>query len=316
MEVPENSVHPKSRAEWRRWLRKHHTRDTGLWLITYKKASGKPRMDYEDAMEEALCFGWIDSKVGKLNDERSMLWVAPRKPKTGWSKPNKQRVERLIAGGLMAPAGLAKINAAKKDGSWSALDGVEALEIPPDLRKALAAYKHAAQYFEALPRTLRKFVSPKWAVGAHAVEDHELSSAPPPRRAPMLTRRRCLTLLSLLLPTLAYATPVLQQAMARARALRDAAVRAGDQPYGAVVLRGSEIVGEGPSRVVTANDVTAHAEREAIRDAIKRLGKDDLSGCVLVSTSRPCRLCETAAAKARIARMVHGDQLTDAGPPT
>lgn len=130
----------------------------------------------------------------------------------------------------------------------------------------------------------------------------------------MLTRRCCL-ILPLLLPALAGASPAMQQAMQRARALRDAAVRAGDQPYGAVVLRGEQIVGEAPSRVVTANDPTAHAEREALRDAIKRLGQDDLTGCVLVSTSRPCRMCETAAAKARIARMVHGDALTDAGPP-
>lgn len=132
--------------------------------------------------------------------------------------------------------------------------------------------------------------------------------------SPMFTRRHLL-LLPLLLPGWASATPALQQAMARARALREAAVRAGDQPYGAVVLRDGQIVGEGPSRVVTHNDVTAHAEREAIRDAQRRLERDDLSGCVLVSTSRPCRLCETAAARARIARMVHGEALTDAGPP-
>jgi tRNA(Arg) A34 adenosine deaminase TadA len=103
--------------------------------------------------------------------------------------------------------------------------------------------------------------------------------------------------------------------MQRARALRDEAVRAGDQPYGAVVLRGTQIVGEAPSRVVTANDAAAHAEREALRDTIARLSQDDLSGCVLVSTSRPCRWCETAAKKARIARMVYGDALIDAGPP-
>lgn len=131
----------------------------------------------------------------------------------------------------------------------------------------------------------------------------------------MLTRRRSLMLLSLLFPALAHATPALQQAMARARALREAAVRAGDQPYGAVVLRGGEIVGEGPSRVVARNDASAHAEREAIRDAQRQLQRGDLSGCVLVSTSRPCRWCEAAAAQAGIARMVHGDALTDAGPP-
>lgn len=130
----------------------------------------------------------------------------------------------------------------------------------------------------------------------------------------MLTRRQCL-LLPLLLPALADASPALRQAMQRARLMRDAAVRAGDQAYGAAVLRGTQIVGEAPSRVVTAGDPSAHAEREALRDAIRRQGSADLSGCVLVSTSRPCRLCETAAAQARIARMVHSDALTDAGPP-
>ena len=132
----------------------------------------------------------------------------------------------------------------------------------------------------------------------------------------MPTRRQCLIMLPLLLPALASASPSLQQAMQRARALRDEAVRSGDQAYGAVVLRGAQIVGEAPSRVVTAGDPTAHAEMEAIRDAARRLRSRDLSGCVLVSTSRPCRMCEAAAGWARIERMVHGDALTDAGPPS
>ncbi len=120
----------------------------------------------------------------------------------------------------------------------------------------------------------------------------------------------------LLLPAMAGASPSLQQAMQRARALRDEAVRSGDQAYGAVVLRGAQIVGEAPSRVVAAGDPTAPAEMEAIRDAARRLRSRDLSGCVLVSTSRPCRMCESAAGWARIERMVHGDALTDAGPPS
>ena len=128
------------------------------------------------------------------------------------------------------------------------------------------------------------------------------------------TRRACVILLPALLPAWAGASPALQRAMQRARELRDQAVHDGDQPYGAVVLREQEIVGEAPSRVVTASDPTAHAEMEAIRDAAKRLRSGDLSGCVLVSTSRPCRMCEAAAAWARISRMVHGDALTDAGP--
>ncbi|MBL8371486.1 MAG: nucleoside deaminase [Burkholderiaceae bacterium] len=107
----------------------------------------------------------------------------------------------------------------------------------------------------------------------------------------------------------------LAAAMRRAQALRDQALQAGDQGYGAVVLRGNAIVGEAPSRVVTATDPTAHAEMEAIRDAARRLRTRDLSGCVLVSTSRPCRMCETAAYWAGISSMVTGAALTDLGPP-
>ena len=131
----------------------------------------------------------------------------------------------------------------------------------------------------------------------------------------MLTRRHCL-MLPLLLPFGANAASALEVAMQRAKAMRDAAVRAGDQPYGAVVLRGAQIVGEAPSRVITARNPDAHAEREAIADAQRRLGYAELTGCILVSTSRPCSLCEAAAARARIARMVHGDALNDAGPPS
>jgi uncharacterized protein YdeI (YjbR/CyaY-like superfamily) len=157
-QAPPNSVHPKTRAEWRKWLEKNHTRTEGVWLITYKKATGKPRIEYEEAVEEALCFGWIDSKANKLDDERSMLWMSPRKPGTGWSRPNKERIERLTAAGWIAPAGLAKIEAAKKDGSWEALDAVEALEIPPDLEKAFASYGAAKQNFEAFPRSVKRAI--------------------------------------------------------------------------------------------------------------------------------------------------------------
>ena len=155
---PPNSVHPKSRAEWRKWLEKNHSRTEGIWVITYKKATGKPRMDYAESVEEALCFGWIDSKGNKLDDERSMLWFAPRKAGTGWSKLNKERVEKLVKAKLMTPAGLAKINAAKKDGSWNALDAVEALEMPSDLVEAFSKNKTAWGYFEAFPRSVKRAI--------------------------------------------------------------------------------------------------------------------------------------------------------------
>ena len=155
-EAPSNSIHPLTRAEWRAWLAENHTRAEGIWLVSYKKATGKPRFEYDEAVEEALCFGWIDSKGNKLDEERSLLWFAPRKAKTGWSKPNKERVEKLLAAGAMTPAGLAKVEAAKADGTWTALDSIEALEIPPDLAAALAAYPTATAYFDAFPRSAKR----------------------------------------------------------------------------------------------------------------------------------------------------------------
>lgn len=169
MEAPSNSIHPLTRAEWRAWLEQNWTRTEGVWLISYKKDTGRPRFDYDEAVEEALCFGWIDSKPNKLDAERSLLWFAPRKPGTGWSKPNKDRVKKLIAAGLMTPAGLAKIEAAKQDGSWNALDAVEALEIPSDLAEALASYVSAAANFDAFPRSVKRGIL-EWIVSAKKPE--------------------------------------------------------------------------------------------------------------------------------------------------
>ncbi|MFM9967467.1 MAG: YdeI/OmpD-associated family protein [Burkholderiales bacterium] len=167
--APENSVHPKTRREWRTWLKKNHSQGAGIWLITFKKETGKPRIEYDAAVEEALCFGWIDSKPNKLDDERSLLWFAPRKAGTGWSKLNKERVERLIAQGLMTVAGLKKVRAAKEDGSWIALDAVEALEIPEDLRIALERQSKAAEYFAAFPRSVKRGIL-EWIQSAKKAE--------------------------------------------------------------------------------------------------------------------------------------------------
>jgi len=155
---PPNSIHTKSRTERRKWLEQNHTRKEGVWLISYKKATGKPRVDYDQSVEEALCFGWIDSKGNKLDDERSMVWFAPLKAGTGWSKLNKDRVEKLIKAKLMAPAGLAKVNAAKQDGSWNALDSVDALDIPSDLAEAFSKNETARGYFEAFPRSAKRAI--------------------------------------------------------------------------------------------------------------------------------------------------------------
>lgn len=149
-------MHPARRSEWGSWLARNHGRSEGVWLVFYKKATGKPRVDYDEAVEEALRFGWIDSKPRALDAERSMLWFAPRKPRTNWSKPNRERVARLIAQGRMAPAGLAKVQAAQQDGSWEALLSVESLEPPVDLRRALASHANAASNFDAFPPSVKR----------------------------------------------------------------------------------------------------------------------------------------------------------------
>jgi uncharacterized protein YdeI (YjbR/CyaY-like superfamily) len=168
-EAPLNSVHPKTRAEWHAWLEQNHTRGEGVWMVGFKKATGKPRVEYEEAVEEALSFGWIDSKPGKLDAERTMLWLSPRKPGTGWSRHNKERVEKLLREGSMAPAGLAKVEAAKKDGSWNLLDAVEELAVPSDLAEALVASPEAGRYFEEFPRSIKRGIL-EWIASAKRPE--------------------------------------------------------------------------------------------------------------------------------------------------
>jgi uncharacterized protein YdeI (YjbR/CyaY-like superfamily) len=130
-------VHAPTRAAWRAWLAANHTQSASIWLVLNRKGSGLPHLPAEEAAEEALCFGWIDSRPAKLDAQRSMLLVSPRRPGSAWSGVNKRRVEKLRAAGLMAPAGLAAIERAKADGSWALLDGASALEEPADLKAAL-----------------------------------------------------------------------------------------------------------------------------------------------------------------------------------
>jgi uncharacterized protein YdeI (YjbR/CyaY-like superfamily) len=166
---PPNAVHCQTRAEWRAWLEQNHTRTEGIWLVSHKKATGLPRITYAESVEEALCFGWVDSKGNKLDEARSMLWFAPRRPGSGWSRVNKERVERLIAEGSMAPAGMAKIEAAKLDGSWYLLDAVEDLTIPPDLAQALDNNPAARANFDAFPRSVKRGIL-EWIVRAKRAE--------------------------------------------------------------------------------------------------------------------------------------------------
>lgn len=164
-ETPENAVHPKTRTEWRDWLQANHTRDEGVWLIRYKKSAGVPTLPVDDAVEEALCFGWIDSLPRTLDDDRTMLYFAPRKLGSNWSALNKKRVKEMIEADLMTPAGMEKIDAAKADGSWAALDTVEALEIPDDLATAFNDYPHSRENFEAFPRSVRRGIL-EWILNA------------------------------------------------------------------------------------------------------------------------------------------------------
>jgi uncharacterized protein YdeI (YjbR/CyaY-like superfamily) len=165
-------VHATSTTEWRRWLARHAARTAGVWLVTWKKATGKPRMEYGEAVEEALAFGWIDSLPRSLDSERSLLWFAPRKPGTGWSRINKERVARLIADGRMAAPGLEKVEQAKRDGSWSRLDDVDALVVPADLTRALAGYPDAAAHFAAFPRSATRGIL-EWISNAKRPETRQ-----------------------------------------------------------------------------------------------------------------------------------------------
>ena len=121
------------REQWRSWLATNHRRTDGVWLVTWKKHTGRPAPTYGEGVEEALCFGWVDSLPRRLDDDRTMLWYAPRKRGSGWSRPNKERIERLEAAGLMTDAGRAVIEAAKSDGSWTRLDDVEDERISEDV---------------------------------------------------------------------------------------------------------------------------------------------------------------------------------------
>jgi uncharacterized protein YdeI (YjbR/CyaY-like superfamily) len=130
-------VQPRSRNAWRAWLQKHHDSSSGVWLVYAKKHTGIPSLRYADAVEEALCFGWIDSLVHPVDDSLYKQVFTPRKPSSAWSPLNKKRVEKLIATEQMTAAGMKMIELAKTNGQWEAHAQTEALMMPPGLKKAL-----------------------------------------------------------------------------------------------------------------------------------------------------------------------------------
>jgi uncharacterized protein YdeI (YjbR/CyaY-like superfamily) len=149
---------PFDRAGWRAWLIANHATSSGVHLVSWRRGSGRTSVGYEEAVEEALCVGWIDSVAGRLDEQRGLQWFSPRRSTSGWARTNKARVERLIATGLMLPAGLDAIDEAKRNGSWTRLDDVENLVVPDDLAAALSANPPARERWDAFSRSPRRAI--------------------------------------------------------------------------------------------------------------------------------------------------------------
>lgn len=162
-------VEPKSRSAWRQWLQKNHTQTESVWVVIAKKESGLPSISNNDLVEEALCFGWIDSVPNKLDAQRFKVLVSPRKAKSNWSQVNKERATRLAKAGLMQPAGEAMINLAKKSGTWNALNDISALKLPVYLSNALDKNKKAKKFFELFPPSTKKGIL-EWIQNARTEE--------------------------------------------------------------------------------------------------------------------------------------------------
>ena len=164
--------YPTSTTEWRKWLQKNHISKQCVWLIFYKKASKKASISWSDAVDEALCFGWIDSKKIAIDEEKSQQFFSKRKPKSTWSKINKLKIEQLIGKGLMNKAGYDIIEIAKQNGSWTILDEVEELKIPSDLEMKFETQKGSLDFFLSLSKSVRKAIL-QWVVLAKRPETRQ-----------------------------------------------------------------------------------------------------------------------------------------------
>jgi uncharacterized protein YdeI (YjbR/CyaY-like superfamily) len=160
-------IQPSSRAAWRAWLTQNHSGKESIWLIIPKKGSAIGGVTLSEAVDEALCFGWIDSLPRRLDDQHSMLLMSPRNIKSNWSAVNKAKIERLAAAGLIAPSGQKMIDLAKTNGTWDALNAVEALEIPHELQHAFAQYENAAANWDVFPRSVKRGIL-EWILSAKA----------------------------------------------------------------------------------------------------------------------------------------------------
>ena len=163
LEEDRETFYPTSRLEWRQWLTEHHSSKQSVWLIQYKKKSKVATISWSEAVEEALCFGWVDSKRIPVDEEKFMQFFCRRKAKSTWSKINKDKVQQLINSGMMTPAGLESIAIAKQNGSWTILDDVEELRIPSDLDEAFASLAGSKEYFMSLSKSVKKMLL-QWVV--------------------------------------------------------------------------------------------------------------------------------------------------------
>jgi uncharacterized protein YdeI (YjbR/CyaY-like superfamily) len=164
--------YPTSQTAWRLWLQENHNTEQAVWLVFYNKSSNKTSISWSNAVDEALCFGWIDSKKISIDKETSHQFFSKRKPKSTWSKINKEKIERLIEQGLMTETGLAIIETAKQNGSWIILDEVEELIIPADLEAEFANKPKAKNYFLGLSKSVRKLIL-SWLVFARTTNTRQ-----------------------------------------------------------------------------------------------------------------------------------------------
>lgn len=163
------TLYAPSADAWRNWLASNHVKEKNIWLIIYRKESKTKSVYYPEAVDEALCYGWVDSKPNKRDSESFYQFFAKRNPKSNWSKINKEKVERLFKANKMAAAGMEMISIAKANGTWTALDEVEELVIPPDLKKALKTLPTALTNFEAFPKSVKRGIL-EWVVNAKLPE--------------------------------------------------------------------------------------------------------------------------------------------------
>ena len=163
-------IYLKTRGQWRKWLAENHDRNTGIWLVFYKKETGVPTLEYDDVIEEALCFGWVDSIIKKLDENRYIRKLTPRKDDSKWSATNIRRAEHLIQQGLMTKAGIKKIGAARKGGVYKPAKPPQvSIKMPAELERALRKNKQARNYFAHLaPSYQRHFIG--WVVIAKRPE--------------------------------------------------------------------------------------------------------------------------------------------------